>query len=323
MRRAALVLAACLGCSGAAAPPGDAERGTPNAERPAPAAAPAQIDRAIAALGDPSPAVRDRALESLVTLGDAVVPALKRARDATTDPEARSRLDRALEALGEEGTYVAAIAALRGQDYRAARAQLDRYLAIARGRYREQAEYLHGEAVALLARQESTRATMGGPMERARTATPGDLWNDAAHHHNVFLFFRSRGVEAPDFRAQALTAYETVLARQPDERRGWACLAALQAAAGDRPAAEAAWARARAIPVQTGWDLMDDAAYHAACGDADAAFASLREALPRCADEDGRAGHDPDKARRWVRTSNDFDALRADPRFAELVAEPR
>jgi len=277
------------------------------------------VKQAVLELGDAAPAVRDRALEKCITAGRPAVPWLKAARDKSKDRETRERIDRVLEALGEEGTYVTAIDRMLCEDFGAALSELERYRAFGRGRYGRQAMYLHAQVLKLQEHQARYPARAGGELRYLKDASPSGLWELAANNHNVYLFFKSRGVETPVFFERARDYYALAAQRDPEFRRAWACQAALFVSAGKAQGAKDALKRALALPEASGWDLMDLAVYHTAAGDADQAIAMLGKALARLTADERAAGRDADYPRWWASESNDFDALRSDPRFRELV----
>lgn len=284
------------------------------------------IHQAIAELGALKKRVRDRATEKLIVFGEWAVPMLREARQSTEDPERALRIETVLRTLGEEGPYVDAIAMLLGQRYEEALPVLARYLEFGRGAYRRQAEYLQQQAAGLAEWQGRNRPLTGSSV-RAELDAPG-AWTYGTFFHNIYLFFRQRELDARVFYEEARDLYTIATERDATHRRAWACRAALCAAGGDFEEAETAFTTANALPQNNGWDVMDLALYYLAAGREDRAIDLIEQAIPVCNAERAKelaAGKTESEvhpeARWWARESNDFDALKGNPRFEAMVRE--
>ncbi|MHC5019833.1 MAG: hypothetical protein ACYTGX_06915 [Planctomycetota bacterium] len=334
----AVVLAGLAGCGGGpeyADEPldggGDAPRVENGPDVPAPAVERARpsdeaIRQAIRELGAAKKRTRDLAQEKLIVMGADAVAAMRDAREATADPERAMRLDTVLRVLGEEGAYTEGIDRLLEQRYDEAAAKLRRYLEFGRGRYKAQAEYLVLQANGLEQWQAGNRPLTGQSL-RTDLDAPG-LWEYATFFHNVYLFFLRRDLDARVFYEEARDLYTLATERDAGYRRAWACRAALLATGGEAADAEQSFEQALALPRSTAWDLMDVALYHLAAGRRDRALDTLEQAIPACNAEREQAIRDgtPEdelypEARWWCRESNDFDALKGDPRFEAIVRD--
>ncbi len=337
------VLAGLVGCGGGpqvgdrSADPehaGGVETGGAEAEADPPPAAAVErprptekaIKQAIRELGASKKRVRDRATEKLIMFGAAAVDELKAARARTDDPERAVRIETVLRVLGEEGPYTEAIDLLLQQRYDEAVPLLRRYLQFAQGRYRAQAEYLADQALGLAQWQQLNRPLTG---QSARTKLEAEgLWRYGTYHHNVYLFFKQRDIDAPVFYDEASDLYGLATERSPSHRRSWANRAALLAAGGEREEAEKSFEQALTIAKSSGWDLMDLALYYVAAGRNDRAIDLIEQAIPVVNAERQQAldGGTPEdeagpEARWWCRESNDFDALKEDSRFLAVVRD--
>ncbi|MCI0340736.1 MAG: hypothetical protein L0216_06235 [Planctomycetales bacterium] len=328
-----LLALVAVSCSGPAPAPAEADaRRTDPAPTDAPREAPREaLDRAVARfvtrLNSPELSDRQKATEALVSLGNEAAPHLRAERAQATSPEVVARLDEVLAILGEEGPYIDAIEFLRAERLPEALERLDSYTRFGRGRYLGQARYLWREAESLRQARAETpsaalRFTWGGGWRAGRDAEYG------SHYHNLYLFFRSRGVEEPSFLRRALDSYDVEISRgSPPTRYALLCRAALLAAAGRTEEARAGLREALAQPVRNGWDTMTLACYRAAADEREEALRVLAEGIEHVARERRKAaarGEDPEgtagpEPRAWARDSNDFDSLREDPRFEALV----
>ncbi|MEK7269378.1 MAG: hypothetical protein AAB215_00390 [Planctomycetota bacterium] len=260
----------------------------------------AEAERSIERLDDPDWAVRREAMAALRDLGKPALPVLE-SRLPDVSAEARWRLEVVVSELKDEEWYAEGFQAIMKEDWKAAEKVLERYLEKPGGQRASRARVLLDEVRTAFLDEEAR-----GTLSRAIAV------------QNLYTFFRARGQDRRKLFDIGKEEYDRFLIQEPDPKSGLLGLASLLADGGDIPGArrmEKRWRDTKAEEEDVTRegkdveDILNEAYYRAAVGDADAAIGLLERAR-----EANRA-----MTEEYFRSTDDFHHLWKRADFQELL----